>query len=134
MQYLKTKIIRLLFDFFDGDDRRIDHALGVLEEAEKLMRSESGFDEEIMIACSLLHDVGIKPSEAELGFNNGKTQEKYGPPAAEILLKRIGFPEEKILKVKEIIGNHHSPSKYDYIELKILKEADKTINRRENAG
>ena len=134
MQYLKTKILRLLFDFFDDDDRRITHALSVLEEAEKLMRSESGFDEEILIACSLLHDVGIKPSETELGFNNGKTQEKYGPPVAEILLKRIGFPEEKILKVKEIIGNHHSPSKVDYIELKILKEADKMVNLRENAG
>jgi putative nucleotidyltransferase with HDIG domain len=134
MQYLKTKIIRLLFDFFEGDDRRITHALSVLEEAEKLMQSASGFDEEIMIACCLLHDVGIKQSEAELGFNNGKTQEKYGPPAAEILLKRIGFPDEKTVKVKEIIGNHHSPSKYDYIELKILKEADKTVNHRDEAG
>jgi putative nucleotidyltransferase with HDIG domain len=129
MQYLKTRILRLLFDFFGEDDRRITHAMAVLEETEKLMPSASGADEEILVACALLHDVGIKPSEAELGYNNGKTQEKYGPEAAETLLKRIGFPEEKIRKVKEIIGNHHSPPRYDYIELKILRQADKTINR-----
>ena len=66
-------------------------------------------DSEIVIACALLHDVGIKQSEEELGFNNGKTQEQYGPPAAEAILGSISFPPQKIQKIKEIIGNHHSP-------------------------
>ncbi len=98
------------------------------------MRSASGADEEVITACALLHDVGIKTSEAELGYNDGKTQEKYGPPAAETLLRRIGFPDDKIPKVREIIGNHHSPSRFDYMELKILKEADQIVNKRESAG
>lgn len=72
--------------------------------------------------------MGIKPSEEALGYNNGKIQEEYGPPVAEELLQRIDFPREKIKKVSEIIGKYHSPSKYDYVELEILKEVDRTVN------
>ncbi len=131
MEFTKAKIIRLLVDFFEDDYRRITHALSVLGQAEKIMKDEQDFDEDIVIACALLHDVGIKQSEMDLGYNNGKTQEQYGPPAAEALLKLIDFPEEKLIKVKEIIGNHHSVSKYNYIELRILKEADRIVNQNE---
>jgi hypothetical protein len=64
-----------------------------------------------------------------LGYNNGKTQEEYGPPVAEGLLRDMGFPPDKIVKVCEIISNHHSRSRYDYVELRILKEADRIVNR-----
>lgn len=133
MQYLKAKLVKELVDFLCNDHRRIEHALDVLHHAEIIMQDREDYDNDIVIASALLHDVGIKPSEAELGYNNGKTQEKYGPPIAGVILTKIGFPSEKIEKVKEIIGNHHSPSKYDYIELEILKEADKLVNILENA-
>jgi HD superfamily phosphodiesterase len=129
MEYLKAKIIKLMIEFFEEDYRRITHALDVLEQAENILKTKTGYDEDIVIACSLLHDVGIKQSEKELGYNNGKTQERFGPPAAEEILRKIDFPEEKTGKVKEIIGNHHSPSRVDWIELQILKEADKIVNR-----
>ena len=86
-------------------------------------------DYEVLVASALLHDVGIKPSEEALGYNNGKTQEEYGPPVVRQLLGSIDFPAEKVLKVCEIVGNHHSPSRYRYIELKILKEADRIVNK-----
>ena len=82
-----------------------------------------------MIACALLHDLGIKVSEERHGYNNGKTQEEYGPAEAGRLLNAIGFPADKTEIVKNIIGNHHSPSRYDYPELAVLKEADKIVNR-----
>jgi putative nucleotidyltransferase with HDIG domain len=131
MDYCKGQIAKLLIDYFRNDFRRITHALEVLKQAERIMEDTPGCDPEIVIAAALLHDVGIKPSEELLGYNNGKTQEKYGPPVAAELLTGIGFPEEKIIKVSEIIGNHHSPSRYDYVELRILKEADKIVNRQE---
>ncbi len=131
MEYLKAKIIKLLVDFFEEDYRRISHALSVLEESEHILKTKNDCDEEIVIACALLHDVGIKPSEKKLGYNNGKTQEQFGPSEAEKLLSNINFSDNKIKKIKEIIGNHHSPSKYDYPELKVLKQADKIINLRE---
>ncbi|MEK7271019.1 MAG: hypothetical protein AAB215_08795 [Planctomycetota bacterium] len=61
-------------------------------------------------------------------------QEDYGPPAAEEILRAVGFPEEKIGKLKDIIGNHHSASRYPYPELEILKKADLIVNRVEKSG
>lgn len=128
MDYYKGKIAKLLVDHFENDFKRITHALEVLKHAEIIMENTPECDAEILIASALLHDVGIKASEEKFGYNNGKTQEEYGPPVAEALLKGIGFPPSKTVKVCEIIGNHHSPSRYDYVELKILKEADRIVN------
>lgn len=83
-----------------------------------------------MAACCL-HDVGIKASEALLGYNNGQTQEEYGPELARELLESIGFDQAKTTKVAEIIGNHHSPVRYDYIELAILRQADRIVKGQE---
>lgn len=131
MEYCKGKLVKLLVDHFEGDFRRITHALEVLKHSETIMERAEGYDGEIVIASALLHDVGIKKSEELHGYNDGKTQEKYGPPIAEELLKSIDFPDDKTLKVCQIIGNHHSPSRYDYVELRILKEADRIVNKIE---
>ena len=129
MEHQRAQIIRVLIEYFGSDDRRIEHALRVLHHSDVIMSNQSSGDHEIVIACALLHDVGIKVSEEKHGYNNGKTQEKYGPPVAEKLLISIGFPPEKIQIVKDIIRNHHSPSRYDYPELKVLKDADRIVNR-----
>jgi HD superfamily phosphodiesterase len=132
MDYLKGRITKVLVDYFGEDFRRITHALEVLKYAERILDESSGeCDPDVVIASALLHDVGIKPSEEILGYNNGKTQEEYGPPAAKKLLDAMGFPREKIDLVCAIIGNHHSPSRYDFVELKILKEADRIVNKLE---
>lgn len=128
-EQLKGQLIKELVDFFGPDYRRIAHAIEVLKYAEITMEQNPQADEEIVIASAILHDVGIKPSEAELGYNNGKTQELYGPPIASAILQQLQFPAAKIIKVTEIIGNHHSPSRYDYPELAILKTADRIVNQ-----
>jgi HD superfamily phosphodiesterase len=131
MDYFKARVAKLLVDYFQNDFRRISHALEVLKHSEIIMENAECCDYEILVASALLHDIGIKPSEEILGYNNGKTQEEYGPPIAEKLLDSIGFPQSKTIKVCEIIANHHSPSRHDYIELKILKEADRIVNKQE---
>lgn len=131
MDYLRVKLIRGLFLFFGNDDRRIEHAIRVLHHAERLMPQFLPCDLEIVIAGALLHDVGIKIAEEKHGYNDGQTQEAYGPPVAGEQLRAIGFPPGKIEIVKNIIGNHHSPSRYDYPELALLKEADRIVNRDE---
>ena len=129
MDYCKGKITKLLVDYFGNDFRRITHALEVLKHAEIIMENTPDCDVDIVVASALLHDVGIKPSEEKFGYNDGKTQEEFGPPVADEMLKSIGFPDDKIIKVCEIIGNHHSASRYDYAELKLLKEADRVVNK-----
>ena len=132
MKYVKARIARLLINYFADDNRRIEHAFEVLFQAELILEKEDiSCDYEIIVAAALLHDVGIKISEAKLGYNNGKTQEKFGPPEAEKLLESIEFPAAKIEKVKDIIANHHSSSRYDYPELEILKRADRIVNHRD---
>jgi HD superfamily phosphodiesterase len=131
MKYLQAKLVRVLAEYFGSDDSRIEHALRVLHHAKRIMDEHPECDSDVIIATALLHDVGIKVSEEKHGYNNGKTQEEYGPPVAEGLLNAIGFPAEKIEIVKNIIGNHHSPSRYDYPELGVLKEADQIVNRDE---
>ena len=131
MDYCKGRVIKALVDYFENDFRRITHALEVLKYSEAIMESAAGADYEVVIAVALLHDVGIKRSEELLGYNNGQTQEEYGPPIADELLKQIGFPRDKIVKVCEIIGNHHSLSRYGYVELRILKKADRIVNKME---
>lgn len=131
MEYLRTKIIKLLINYFGSDNRRIEHALRVLYHSECIMNTYTNYDINIIIASALLHDVGIKISEEKHGYNDGKTQEKYGPDIAEELLTSIEFPADKIIIIKNIIGNHHSKSRYDYPELAILKAADLIVNRDE---
>jgi HD superfamily phosphodiesterase len=131
MEYCKGRITKLLIDYFGNDFRRITHALEVLKHAEKIMENTEDCDYEVLVASALLHDIGIKRSEEAVGYNNGKTQEEYGPPIAEKLLESINFSPEKTRKVCEIIGNHHSPSRYYYVELKVLKKADRIVNKLE---
>nr|WP_320048975.1 HD domain-containing protein [uncultured Desulfuromonas sp.] len=133
-EQLKGQLIKTLVDFFDTDYRRITHAIEVLKQAELLVSHYDHVDEELLLACAVLHDVGIKPSEAELGYNDGKTQEQYGPAVATELLENIDFDPAKTKKVAEIVGNHHSKSRYDYVELEILKLADLIVNKLDNCA
>lgn len=130
--YLKGQLVSSLVAFFASDTRRITHALDVLHESEKLLENNAAeYDRDIVIASALLHDVGIKPSEEQLGYNNGKTQEEYGPPIAREILEALNFPARKLDVVCEIIGNHHSPSRHPYPELELLKTADRIVNMRD---
>jgi len=133
MQYLKAHLIEHLISYFENDYRRIEHALSVLFYAEKNAEEAIDIDYEVLIASALLHDVGIKPAEELHGFNNGPLQEELGPPEAKRILDSLGFPKEKTRKVMQLIGNHHSRSRYPYKELEILKKADAVVNKKESA-
>ena len=92
-----------------------------------------GGDHDVLVAVSLLHDVGIKRSEEMLGYNNGKTQEEYGPPAAGGRLPEgHGVP---LRQARQGVRDHRQSSfsfaGVPYVELRILKEADSIVNRME---
>jgi HD superfamily phosphodiesterase len=134
MEYVTGILTKVMVDYFEDDYKRIEHAIDVLMHTEIIADScldELEFDDEILIASALLHDIGIKQSEKELGHSNGQTQEEYGPPIAKELLEGCGFPKEKIDEVCKIIGNHHSKSRFESAELELLKAADQIVNTME---
>ena len=81
----------------------------------------------VRVVLSSLKKVG-----GDLGVDVCAILKGYGPGVAEEMLNSIAFPAEKIKIVKNIIGNHHSASRYDYPELAVLKEADRIVNRDED--
>ena len=129
MNYLKAALIKELCVFFEDDLKRIDHALDVLHYSELISQKIGNCDNEIIIASALFHDLGIKPAEAEYGYNDGKLQERLGPDEARKILQRIDFNSAKTDVVCDIISNHHSPIRFNYPELKVLRQADSIVNQ-----
>ncbi len=132
IKYLRAQLLRQLIAYFGDDDRRIEHAMRVLFHSERLLPEYPDCDREIALAAAVLHDVGIKKAEELHGYNDGRLQECYGPEIAGQILDAIGFSPDKAVVVQNIISNHHSPSRYPYPELALLKAADKIVNRDEH--
>jgi len=79
-----TAIMGDMIRYFQGDVKRINHALKVYCFAS-LISKESNSDEwnhQIISIVALLHDIGIKEAERKYQSSSGKYQEKEGPPIA----------------------------------------------------
>jgi len=113
--------------YFGRDARRINHARRVLGYAEQILSREKG-DGEVVTAAAILHDIGIHAAEKKHGSTAGKFQEIEGPPIADHLLRRAGFPEDKIGEVLTIIAHHHTPGIVKTTNFKILCDADRLVN------
>ncbi|MGN1051053.1 MAG: phosphohydrolase, partial [Acutalibacteraceae bacterium] len=82
--------------------------------------------------ASLMHDIGIKKSEELLGYNSGKTQEKYGPDEAKKILRFFDFSDEIKDRVYFLISHHHTYGSDDKIDFLSLTEADFIVNAFED--
>jgi HD superfamily phosphodiesterase len=98
------------------DERRITHAFSVLDEAEQIMKKEGG-DPRVVVAASLLHDIGIREAE--------------GPPIARRIMKDLGFDEETVEHVCRIVGSHRSGGDIDTPEFRIVRDAELIVNLKE---
>ena len=67
------------------DQRRISHALSVLENAETIVEAAGG-DLLVVRAAALLHDIGIHSAELKHGSSAGRCQELEGPPIAPCVI------------------------------------------------
>jgi len=114
-------------DVFGADERRIAHALNVLEHAEDLLDSEDG-SPLVVRAAAILHDIGIREAERKHGSAAGRYQEAEGPPIAREIMERMGLDEADIEHVCRIISNHHSDRDIDTPEFRILWDADWLVN------
>ncbi len=127
---MTEKIISEMIEYYKGDAKRINHFMKVYAFG-RMIGMEEGLDEKtqniLEISC-IVHDIGIKLSEAKYNSSAGKYQEVEGPAEAETLLKRLNISDDIIKRVSYIVGHHHTYSNIDGMDYQILVEADFIVN------
>lgn len=126
----------LTMDFFRGDARRIQHLTKVHAYAALIGRME-GLDaatQAILEAAAVVHDVGIKPAEAQYGSCGGKLQEELGPAEARTLLTAAGYTPEETERVAWLVGHHHTYDPIEGMDHQVLVEADFLVNLHEDGS
>ena len=132
MSNISNKLIDEMKHVFGSDTRRIEHALAVLDFAEKIQMNEGG-DALVVKAAAVLHDIGIQEAERKHNSSAGKYQEMEGPPIADGILKKYEVPVEKVEHICKIIANHHSAKDIDSVEFRIIWDADNIVNLGDEA-
>ena len=130
---IKDRLVKELEEYFQDDSKRINHAKRVMNFAEQLLEKEKA-DWLIVIAASILHDVGIKAAEQKYGSSAGCYQEKEGPEIAKNILLKIGFKKEDVEEVCEIIAHHHSPGIVKTDNFRVLYDADWLVNLKDETN
>ena len=132
---LNEKLIIEMAKFDCGDPKRIQHFTKVYEYAHTIGVLEK-LDEKtqkILDTASIMHDIGIRPSEEKYGRCDGKLQEQEGPAYAREMMNK--FPEissEEAERVCFLIGHHHTYTGVDGLDWQILLEADFLVNAYED--
>jgi len=127
LKVMREKLIGRMKNVFGDDQKRIEHALAVLDYAEQIQNIEGG-DPLIVRAATILQDIGIQEAERKYGSSADKYQEIEGLPIAEEILKRCDISAEAIEHICRIIANHHSAKDIDTIEFRIVWDADQIVN------
>lgn len=125
-----TNIMQEMIRYFDGDVRRINHALKVYSFSD-IISADSVADarKKIVIGIvAILHDIGIKEAERKFNSSSGKHQEIEGPPVGREILSSYSLEPDLVDRVCFLIGNHHTYSAIDDIDFQILVEADFLVN------
>lgn len=125
-----SSLIKAMILYNGTDAPRIQHFLKVYAFAKTIGEDET-LDQktrEILEVASVVHDIGIKISEAKYGKSTGKTQEKEGPAEAEKLLKDLGYESSLIERVCYLVGHHHTYHQIEGMDYQILVEADFLVN------
>lgn len=124
-----------MIEFNAGDPKRIQHFIKVYEFAH-VIGAKEGLDENtlrILDIASIMHDIGIRPSEEKYGRCNGKLQEQEGPAYAREMLSL--FPdvtENERDRVCFLIAHHHTYTNVEGLDYRILLEADFLVNAMED--
>lgn len=124
----KPVLINAMANYFGTDKRRIEHAKKVTAYAEMILARETEADPNIVLAAAVLHDIGIKNAEANHGSDEAVYQEQEGPAVARAILTEVGYPEDFIREVCDIVGHHHHPRPEETLNFKVVYDADLLTN------
>jgi len=132
---LKDTALKEMENYFDKDLKRINHAKKVTNFALEILKGENmddPFFSKIVTLTAVFHDIGIHEAERKYGSSAGKYQELEGPAIAKSILEKMDIEKEVIDRVCYIIGGHHTESKIDNVDFKILWDADLLVNLEED--
>ena len=127
IRVIREKLIDEMKKVFAGDQKRIEHALTVLNYAEQIQAAEGG-DLLVVKAAAILHDIGIVQAERKHGSTAAKYQEIEGPIIAREILAKFNLDKADVEHICRIIANHHSAKNIDTIEFRIVWDADWLVN------
>ncbi len=127
LRIMREKLIEEMKNVFGDDQKRIEHALAVLDYGEQI-QNVGGGDPLIVRAAAILHDIGIHEAERKYGSSAGKYQEIEGPVIARGILAKYDLDEATIEHICRIIANHHSAKDIDTIEFSVVWDADWLVN------
>ena len=132
---INDELIIKMTEFNAGDPKRIQHFIKVFEFAHVIGVMERLNEQQLRILdmASIMHDIGIRPSEIKYGRCDGKLQEQEGPFYAKDML--AGFPEvssDEVERVCYLIAHHHTYDNVDGLDYRILLEADFLVNAMED--
>ena len=130
------KLTQKMTEYFSGDPKRIQHFIKVHSFARYIGLQEGLPEhEQFLLECAaLVHDIGIKPAEAQYGECGGKLQEKLGPAEAEKILYALDFPPQDVERICYMIAHHHTYDNISGRDLQILIEADFIVNLYEDGA
>lgn len=131
---LTNKLIEEMISYNRGDAKRIQHFIKVHSFAKLIGETEDLSPAELFVleTAAVVHDIGIKPSEAKYGRCDGKLQEQEGPEPARELLKGLGYENTVIERVCYLVAHHHTYENVDGLDYRILLEADFLVNLYED--
>lgn len=132
---LNERLIMEMVRFNGGDPKRIQHFTKVYEYAHTIgvLEKLDGKTQKILDIASIMHDIGIRPSEEKYGRCDGKLQESEGPAYALEMLKKFSeVTSEEAERVCFLIGHHHTYTGVEGLDWQILLEADFLVNAYED--
>jgi HD superfamily phosphodiesterase len=120
--------------YFKGDAKRVQHFLKVYSFAKIIGEGEQLEENRqfILETAAIVHDIGIRQGELQLGRNDGKIQEELGPEEARKLLVALHYAPNVIDRVCYLVGHHHTYTHIDEADYQILVEADFIVNAYED--
>lgn len=124
---IREKLTDEMKKVFGEDQKRIEHALTVLNYAEQIQAAEGG-DPLVVKAAAILHDIGIIQAERKHGSTAAKYQEIEGPIIAREILAKFNLDKADVEHICRIIANHHSAKDIDTLEFRIIWDADWLVN------
>ena len=135
MQDRTERLFREMIRFYGGDPARIQHFIKVHSFAMRIAAGENlpAAARETLEPATIVHDIGIKPSEELYGDSAGEHQEQLGPPLARRMLTDLGYDKAVVERVCTLVGRHHTYKGIDGLDCQILIEADFLVNLFENS-